>query len=100
MTHRIVIALTASSIAFSLTLGGLLTWVLVDPHHWFPGAYAGAETKDRSGGAARSVCQGRPDRWVRMPLTQSTSSARASTTSKDRCLPSGMTSPRSATTLA
>jgi hypothetical protein len=28
------------ALATSLVLGGLLTWVLVDPQHWFPDAYA------------------------------------------------------------
>jgi hypothetical protein len=29
-----------ASIALSLGVGGVLAWVLTDPHHWFPGAYA------------------------------------------------------------
>jgi hypothetical protein len=40
MTQRTLIATAATSLALSLALGGMLAWVLADPQHWFPGAYA------------------------------------------------------------
>jgi hypothetical protein len=38
--HRLWAATTIASLIVALTSAGVLTWVLVDPHYWFPGAYA------------------------------------------------------------
>jgi hypothetical protein len=38
--HRSWIAATAASLALAVACAAVLTWVLVDPHYWLPGAYA------------------------------------------------------------
>lgn len=58
--NRLLTAIACLALATSLVLGGLLAWVLVDPQHWFPDAYAQQGDRGPVGPAGPPGPQGPP----------------------------------------
>jgi hypothetical protein len=60
VSNRLVGWIGRVALAASLVLGGILTWVLVDPQHWFPDAYAQQGDRGPTGPAGPPGPQGPP----------------------------------------
>jgi hypothetical protein len=67
----VLVAVAISSLIVALGATAMLTWVLVDPQYWFPGAYAQQGARVRPVLADLAVRRDHPDQWGLMPQTRS-----------------------------